>query len=337
MDGFKPKLTFQNLIFDLFLIIGSSSLLISNTIMRTYPESGFIIYLLILPLILIGALLAKSHKHIIKIILSNNFLRFLLTLYLLISSFIFLIAYLKVTNDFYYRLTSPLIITIILIITSLIFSSYGINNIINIGFVSFIILILLSSITLLNKTDYDTNLLNTTNFQIDNTYYLIGYLFIFFDVIIVSIFSHRKTNLKKSYIFVGIIACFINTFLIFENYLLFNFQYFIEGRYPYIVKYLAFTKNRYFEHFDLFYLIFVSVYLLFRLSINFEILRINSKFRRNNCLIILFPIYLILTVYLSSNISFGINLINIILTITTIILFIFLIFKNIFLRSSNGK
>lgn len=326
------KNNFQFLFFNILLVIGGASLTVSNTIMRTYPKNGYLIYIIILPLILLAIYLTKIERKSLKKILNSFNSRMLLLTYMVSSSFIYIIAYLKVTNDFFYQLTSPFIIIIIILLASVFFSTYGIKNIINVGFILFFLATIISSLTIINSTKYDLHLLGDFSIEINQFLPLIGYLFVYFDSLILPFFLNTKTRVKKNYLIISIIAVILNSLFIFQNYLFFDSNYFIEGRYPYILRYLTFANNRYFEHFDIIYLIFITIYIFIRLSINIEIFRITLKIKRNNYLVFIFPIILVILSYLISMISFGIDMINLLMIISTVLVFLFLLYHQLLLR-----
>lgn len=326
------KKNFQFILFNIILIIGSSSLLISNMMMRLYPNNSYLIYIITLPIILISSFLSNPTRYSIKLILNNNLLRIILISYLLMNSFIFTLSYLKITNDFFYQLTSPLIIVIIIFLTSIFISTYGIKNIINVGFILFVLIFCISLITLLNKTKFDLNLLDF-NYNFNKKYQTLGILFIYLDCAVIQIFSSASKKPKFNYLFCTCLASIISIFLLLENYFLFDSDFFINGKFPYITKYLAYTNNRYFEHFDLVYLIFITIYLLIRLSINSEIFRLTCKIKRNNYLLLIFPLFIIVANYLSKYVDININILNYLTIISTILILFFLLIHLFLTRS----
>ena len=68
-------------------------------------------------------------------ILDHNYLRIILLIYLLLSGLFSLSAYIGIVSDYYYQETSHFILLILIILTCLFMSTYGLANIVRIGFV----------------------------------------------------------------------------------------------------------------------------------------------------------------------------------------------------------
>ena len=316
---------FQYLFFNCFLLVGVASMAVSNIIMRNYTNNAYLVYLFLLPLILLTPLILPNSKQSLKICLNNTLLRILFLSYQLIFSFVLIILYLKITNDFYYNLTSPTIILLLFLLVAVFFSTYGVKNIFHIGYVISIITSCLMILQLISTIKYDFNLLKDTKLAIDSYLPLLGFIFIYLDILITPIFLPTKSISKKDYFILFLIATIVNTLLILQNYLLFDFQYFIMTKFPYITKYLVFSNYSHFEHLDLLYLIFITIYFFFRMSLNTEYSRIFLKIKRNNYLIFIIPIILFILIYISPNFDITMEAINWIMFICTITIFLFLI------------
>ncbi len=318
------KLNIQYLFFISFLIIGNASLITSNTIMRRNNSYGFIVYLTILIFLLILTFLFNKANLSIKTILKSYVLRTILLLYFIISSFLIIIAFIKLTNDYFYRLTSPLIFLALFLGISQLLSSYGIKNIISIGFIMSILCLFLKLITITSSTKFSFSSIdfNTiSNFDFLNS---IGYIFCFLDFFIIPLFICEKQNNKCNY-FIIIILVIVNTYLILENYLFFDSEYFLNAKYPYISKYLVYKHNRFIEHYDLFYLIITSIYFIFRLGTIFYIMRILLKQKANKYTNLIIPISLFIITYIIDFLEFSIDTIYYLMITSTILVLIYLL------------
>lgn len=319
----------QNIIFYIFLIIGSSSLLCSNIMMRNHPANAYLIPILILPILIFILFFSKINLNI-KDIINNKILNIISLLYTIISSFIHVLAYLKITNDYFYNLTPPFLILIIILLLSIYFSSYGINNIFNIGFVISIFCFLLIIITIFFNPSFlslKTNMFN--NIKIENKFYLLSYIFIYIDILFISIFNKNSTLSKKSYLLIIIVSIIINSLLIIQNYLLFRYEFFISNKIPYISKYLVISSKNIFEHFDLLYLIFITLYIITKLSLNIEIFRVSLKIKRNEYKIFSFLFILLIPITITKKLKIDVNIINYIMIISSILLLIILSISSI--------
>lgn len=324
---------FQYLFFNCFLIVGAASLSVSNVMMQNYPKNSYIIYLFLLPLILIIPLIAPIGKDSLKNVTSNLFLKILFISYQIISNLIFIFAYLKVTNDYYYNITPSIVIFIIILLTTVFFSTYGVRNIFHIGFVLSCFELLIILVTIFTDVKYDFNLVKNNHLQIDNYLFLLGYLYIYLDVLFLPIFLPYNGISKKDLLIINLIASIICTLLLLQNYLFFDYRFFIATKYPYLSKYLVFTNNLHFEHLDILYLIFISIYFFFRLSLNIEFTRIIMRIRRQSFLIIIFPAILFSCTILTNYIHFNAEIINYLMIVATVIsLLFFTILKILIIR-----
>lgn len=323
---------FQYLFFNCFLLVGAASMAVSNIIMRNYTNNAYLVYLFLLPFILLTPFLLPNSKQSLKICLNNTLLRILFLAYQLIFNFILIIVYLKITNDFYYSLTSPTIILILFLLVAVFFSTYGVKNIFHIGFVISLITSCLMLLPSISTIKYDFNLLKDAEVVIDSYLPLLGFIFIYLDILITPIFLPNQTISKKHYFILFLIAAIINTLLILQNYLFFDFQYFIMTKFPYITKYLVFSNYHHFEHLDLLYLIFITIYFFFRISLNIEYSRIFLKIKRKNYLVFTIPIFLFILVYISPNFNITMIAINWIMFSCTVTIFLFLILFKIMSR-----
>ncbi len=325
--------TQQYIIFNIYLLLGTSSLTINNTFMKNEPSSAFFIPLLTLPIILLLSSIINFKKDCIKKITNNSVLKYILFFYLLISSFIFIINYLVITNDYFYKLTPPLIILIILLLTSIFLSSYGIKNIIFIGFIFSIFIFILEIICILFNIQIDFTLLNHLNIQINNKLYLFNYIFLYLDILLIPLFCNYQIKFKNNLIIYSI-SIVIQSLLIFNNYLIYPHELFIYNKIPYLSKYMTISTNTLFEHFDICYLIIITIFFIFKLAINNEIYRIIFKIKRSSYKIYLFSIILIILSYIANYFKININIINYLMFSSSILLLLFyLIFKSL----SGGK
>lgn len=328
----------QYLFFTCFLTIGASSLVISNSMMQLYPKNGYLLYLFLLPFILLITYLAPISKDSLKQVTTHPFLRFIFILYQVITNFILIIVYLQIANDFYYNMTSPVVIFAVVLLAAVFLSAYGVRNIFHLGFVISVICTILVFSLLLIHTKGDFNLIKTNNISLNHYLPLVGYLFIFFDILLLPIFLPYNKITKTNLQVVMIIAVIINTFLILQNYLLFDYHFFLRIRYPYIVKYFVFSNNLHFQHLDLLFFIFITIYLFFRLSLNIEFTRIIIRIRRQSPLIIMFPLIMFLLILLGKDLLISSKNFNYLMIICSFLAFMFFSYlKFLIMRRKNGK
>lgn len=318
---------FQFLFFSGFLIIGSSSLLSSNMMMQLFPGSAYLIPIFILPLLIILLYIIPIKISSKKIINSFVF-KIIFLLYIFISSYLFVISYLKVTNDYFYNLTPPLIILIILLFLSLFISLYSLKDIFKIGFIISFISICAFSLILLNSIEYDFSLI-THSINLEYNYlFLLSFIYIYLDIIINFIFISDLKIKKKNYLVLFIIVIIINSFLVLKNYLFFSYEFFIQTKFPYIYKYLVYSNKSFFEHLDILYLIFITIFFIFKMAINIENSRIILKIKKNSPLILIFIIILIISSLISNLFDIDILIISyLMICASLLIVTLFIIIK----------
>lgn len=289
------KNKFQSLFFTIFIICGGFSLFASNILMKLFPTCGYIILILLLPLNLIIALLLSNRKIIIKDIVNSKLLSILLIIYLLVCGYFTFFSYLNIINDYYYPLTSRIVIFLILALACHFFASFGIKNIIKVGFVISFIAILLYFFNIFSETKYDVSLLRYDKMTLNNYQYIFSPLFIFLDGFLLAIFM-PSIRLSKSRCFIYILlVTLIVTLFILENYLFYPSSYFSQVNYPYLLKYYTYRNSSFLEHLDINYLICTSIFTIFHYSIQIEIFRIVFKAKRKSK----FPIVYSLCIFIA--------------------------------------
>ncbi len=303
------KNKFQPLFFMTFLTCGSFSLFASNIIMTLYPNCGYLILLILLPLnLLLGFIIAKRN-FMIKDVLQSKFLRILLIIYIFIFSFLSFFSFLGVIQDYYYPLTNKLIIFLIIAIACHFFSEYGVNNLIKMGFVIGIITLFLYILTLTSETKHDFYLLNHTNTKIEKPFYLFSFIFVFLDGYITSTFSPNiKMSKSLSSLYI-LLSSAITILFILENYLFFPFSYFLETKYPYLLRYYAYKNTNFLEHLDILYLFCTTIFIIFHYAIHLEIFRITIKAKRKSKKPLILTISILLTYYFTKTLFINTNII----------------------------
>ncbi len=326
----------QYIIFSIFLLLGSSSLTINNTLMKTEPSSSFIIPIILLPIIILLSLLIKNDEGSIKKIITNKILKLILFLYIIISSFIFIINFLVITNDYFYKLTPPLIILIVLLLISVFVSSYGIKNIIFIGFIFSLFAFILELICVVFNINIDLTLLNNLHIRINHKLYLINYLYLYLDILLIPLFCTFKIDFKSNLIIYSI-SILMQTLLIFNNYLIYPYNLFIYNKIPYLSKFLTISTNTLFEHFDICYLIIITTFFIFKISINNEIYRLIFKIKKNSFKLYFFIIFLILLSFVSNFFKINIDVINYLMLISSILILLFFLLFTFIKRGTYEK
>lgn len=314
----------QYLFFNGFLILGASSLISSNMMMQLFTSSAYLIPLLVLPIVSI-LLYFIPNTFSLKTILSSTFSRIILLLYLLLNSYLFVISYLKVTNDYFYNLTPPLIILIIVLCLSLFISLYNVKDIFKIGFVISFISICSFILILLNTIEYDFSLV-IHHFSLDHNYlFLSCFLFIYLDVLINQIFIVDHQTKRKDFFILFVIIAIINAILIFKNYLFFNYEFFIQAKFPYIYKYLVYSNKLIFEHLDILYLVFITIFFVFKIALSIEYSRIILKIKKNSPILLIFIITLVTLSLISNLLDIGLEIISYLMICASCLLILFFI------------
>lgn len=312
----------QFIVFNIFLLVGGQMLTINNYILKNLTNVGFIYPLLILPILIIISFFYKQNR--IKVFLNKPIIKTILCCYLIISSFIITLNYLVITNDYFYKLTPPFIILIILLIISIYLSTYGLKNIIFVGFIFSIAFFFLSAISFLFTSKLDLNLLTKMNFHINSYLKLFNYLFLYLDILILPLFLNYKLNYKDN-CKIYIISCLIQFLMLFILYLLYLPNFFPNIKIPFLSFYLTTKSTNLIEHCDLLYLILVSIYFIFKIGINNEIFRINLKIKRKDLKNFLFSLIIIILTYLSSFFKMNHQIINYLMFFSSLMIFLLII------------
>lgn len=324
------KKNMQSLFFISFMSCGGFSLFASNMIMKLFPNTGHMILIILLPLNLILALIISTIKIRIKDIVNSKVLKILLLIYLLGCGYFSFYAYLNIISDYYYPLTSKIVIFLLIIWACYFFSYYGIKNIVKVGFVIAIVTLVLYLSTIFSETKHDFNLLNYNKLQFDHPFFMFSFLFVYLDGFITSIFLPHENISKKRAILYVLIVTITTEFFILENYLFFPGAYFDQIKYPYLLRYYTYRNSNFLEHLDILYLICTTIFFIFHFSIQLETFRILLKQKRKSKLVII-PPFILLAIYLFTNTinysTFSIGIFMGILTILLLLFYIILFFK----------
>lgn len=325
---------FQCLLFNSFLICGGISLFLANVVIKTFPTISFLIFIILIPITSLFVLLIPKFNCSIKTIINNKLLRTLSLLYTVLSGSFFIISYINVVSDYYFHETSKFIVLLLIIATCLFLSSYRLLNIFKIGFVISFIIIIFFLLIFTNTTKYDLLLLRYNSINFSNWYKFIYFIFIYLDSLLLLLFLPIRHFSKSKIISSIIITSVISSLMIFENYLFFVPSYFVNAKHPYLIKFFAYNNNRFFEHYDIFYLILITIYIVFSFSIKCEMSRILFKGKNNSFKNFLFPIFVIISFFITRDMDFNEILTeNIILSFSIILISFFIIFSIIKRRS----
>lgn len=327
----------QLYVYSILITAGGVSLFAANMAIKNFPTCGYLVFLLILPFTLLFTLFIPKEANSIKTIVNHNHLRIILLLYFLISGFFSLSAYIGIINDYYYQETSHFVLLILIILTCLFMSNYGLSNIVRIGFVMLIIVLILYTLTLTNNATHDYTLLKHTQIKLNNLYNLLCFPFLFLDELLLFLFIPIK-NIKRSSLILMLIATILfSTGLVFECYLFFKPEYFNNSKYPYLIKYFAYRNNQYLEHLDILYLIFTTTFIVFHFATQCEIVRIILKGKRNSVITIFFPIALAILVILNYKINMNKEIATFLLIIATVVLTLFFILFKLARRKNHAS
>lgn len=320
------KYNYQYYIFGIYLICGSFSLFASNLAMNIFSSYSYVIFFALLPVIFLFIIFFPKRRNLLKVLSKHRLLQIILYLYLILSSFFQLFSYINVISDYYYPLTPKYVLFFLLLLSSLFIGHYGLSNISKMGFVLFICTLLLYSITLFSETKHDFLLLQTNMKTSIQPFYVLSFIFVFLDVFLLFLLLPFE-NVKKTNLFLVIlVGMVISSLFIFENYLFFPSDFFDNVKYPYIFKYLSYRKTQFFEHFDLLYLICVSIYMLLHLGMQQEMARLILLKKRKNILAFLFPVMLILLYFILKSFNFTTNITILLISACSVLIVSFFIF-----------
>ena len=294
------KNKFQSLFFTIFIICGGFSLFASNILMKLFPSCGYIILILLLPLNIILALVLSNRKIFIKDVVNSKLLSTLLIVYLLVCGYFTFFSYLNIINDYYYPLTSKIVIFLLLALACHFFATFGIKSIVKVGFVISFVAILLYFFNIFSETKYDISLLQYNAITLNHYQYIFSPIFIFLDGFVLAIFMPSiRFSRSRSLIYVLLVTLVVTLFIL-ENYLFYPSNYFSQVNSPYLLKYYTYQNSSFLEHLDINYLVCISIFTIFHYSIQIEIFRIVFKAKRKSKFPIVYSL-LIFLAYLFTN------------------------------------
>lgn len=318
----------QFIIFQSVLSSLSYFLLLNHLCISNFPRISFVIPIVLgIFTIIFFTLLPKKNS-----LLNNNFVKTCLTIYLYLSTTLFIIINSYIITDYFFTNMPFLQTSIILILIILLFSNFKINYVYDVTSFVFLILIIINSIIIFNTSFFKIDLLYNLSFNEKiNSYsllYIISFLYLFFDPII-NYFIHEEITLKKNLIISTIISSIFSFITIFINYLYFAHQYLEFSLFPGFNALLTFIGPEFLDHFSILILIDALCFVILKGSYNISIIR--NLFKDNVYSNILSFVILFSICYIIFNYTIGFSELNLIVGIVLTVL-IFLIYFFIILR-----
>lgn len=319
------------LLFSINLIL-MNNLILSNYIMNLYPESGYLIHIIlgIISVILV-LFLPNNLVNIKEKILNNKYCKFFISITLLFIIIITIsISIYHISERFFYLTPTFLIVLFIMYFIFLILKA-DINNLLNITLLSFIFIIIISSFHLFSKTRLDANFIKPFSFIFKNPLIIFSFIGFYLEGLIYIIpLNTKNLAIRKLDIIISIIiGSIISSFLLLQNTLYLTPSFFNDLNYPALYRFRLYFGPKYIEHFDNFLLLIISLFIIPKISLYLDLLRVTLNIKKSVYYRLgVFIFFSFISIFIFYNFGYNIKYLfipNIIFTILTFIFYLFII------------
>lgn len=317
-----------------------------NYLIDNFKQNGWLAILFLFIINLLICFLFKGFNKSfspLKEISKNNLIRIITIIYLTISS-IFLIIYSSIIIKNYFYFESPIqIFIIITVITSIIISFQSFNSIITSATLFFFLFGFFYIFPLFFLNEHNFSLLLPIDFDFSKSYKIFLMCLNLFDNFILCFYSPIiKDGFKRKHILIGntiLIIYFL--YITMDSITLLGANYYSNTKMAGFLRWQLFKGGSFFENYDIFLLIMITIITIYKLSVHFNLLRLllNQKRKIKIGVIIgtFFTVFSLVSYHFIEYIQNNIIIISIILLILIIIIYLFFCKKSWEVKFGNNK
>lgn len=281
--------------------------------------------------------------HPLKELSKNNLIRIITIIYITASS-IFLIIYSSIIIKNYFYFESPIqIFILITIITSVIISFQGFNSIITSTTLLFFLFGFFYIFPLFFLNEHNFYLLLPIDFDFLKSYKILLMSLNLFDNFILAFYSPIiKNGFKRKYILIGntiLIIYFL--YITMDSITLLGANYYSNTKMAGFLRWQLFKGGSFFENYDIFLLIMITIITIYKLSIHFNLLRLlfsqKRKIKIGLIITTTFSILSLIAYHLIDYIQNNIVIISLFLLILIFIIYLFFCKKSQEVKFGNNN
>lgn len=279
-----------------------------NYLIDNYKQSA---WLMILFLFIINILICIPFKGFkksfspLKEVRKNIFIKIITIMYIILSTLMLTIFSSFIIKNYFYYETPIEIFIIITIITASIISFQSFNSIISSAMIFFSFFGFFYIIPLFFLKEHDFSLLFPINININNFYKIFLMSLYLLDNLLLAFYSPNIENgFKRKHIFIGntiLILYFL--YITIDSTSLLGANYYINTKMAGFLRWQLFKGDSFFENYDIFLLVMITITTVYKLSFHFNLLRLILNIKKNKKYLLVFitifvALSLILNIYI---------------------------------------
>lgn len=278
---YSKKLAFIN--FAMLTLL--SSIIISNALIVGNAKFSYVILVLFIPILFLILIVGKfKDRFILSRIYKRKITKLILILYLFLSFIFMTIISVNIINQFFYFSMPDYFFIIVSVFVTMYIASLSNNNLVNLSFTIFVILLLINLLRIFNvsKGTYDFIIHDIQSFKFDFNFEILLLSGLFLDGIILFFYNDDNKRLsKKWYIISTCLGVVMSIFIMLENYLHIPYQFLNNSFFPSFTRYKMTIGPKYIEHFDVLLLINTIILIIIKCAISLRTLRLLLKIKQN--------------------------------------------------------
>lgn len=246
-------------------------------------------YAYFVPLILGGItiilllLLPSLHPSYISKILKGHFLRFVLAIYLILSTLLILYVVFKILAMKVYLMTPPYLLIIVSLFFIFLLGKSSLKNIISVKIIVYILVLFSTTIMFADTNEFNFRLLLPLDFYLEKPLKLLSLGFIYLDCLLYLFIplNNKQVISKWNFIIGTLLGSILSSWFIIYSYASLDYHFFIDLPFPSMYRYRIYAGPKYLEHLDIFFDFFVCAFFILKVTFNLELFRVYLKIKNS--------------------------------------------------------
>lgn len=261
-----------------------NSMIGSNLAIRLSPAYAYFIPLIIGGIsVILLIFIPKINNDSISKILKGKIFRFIIVIYLFLSTIFILYTAFKLLAFKLYFITPIYLLIIVSLFFIFLLGKLNLKTIISVNTLIYILIIGSTFLMFADTNKNDFRLLLPFKFYLNSPLRLLALIGIFLDSILYLFvpLTNNQTISKWNFVIGNILGSLLSSWFIIYSYTSLNYQFFIDLPFPALYRYRIYAGPRYLEHLDVFFDFFVCSYFILKATFNLELFRIYFKAKNN--------------------------------------------------------
>ncbi|MGM9899296.1 MAG: hypothetical protein ACI32E_01795 [Bacilli bacterium] len=251
--------------------------------------------------IILFLLLPTPHSSYISKILKGHFLRFVLAIYLFLSTLVILYVVFKILAMKVYLMTPTYLLIIVSLFFIFLLGKMSLKNILSVKIIVYILVLFSTTIMFADTNEFNFRLLLPIDFHLDNHVKLLSLGFIYLDSLLYLFIplNDKQVLSKWNFIIGTLLGSILSSWFIIYSYASLDYKFFIDLPFPSMYRYRIYAGPKYLEHLDIFFDFFVCAFFILKVTFNLELFRVYLKIKNS------FFYRLILTIIIGLIVAFA--------------------------------